>query len=108
MALPSFPEDYTEKVFLVAGAAGFVPSHVAEFYLSKGAKVIGLDNFVTGSQSNIDRMKRYPHFSFMKCDIIQGLPDFSGQKIDYILNLASPASPVDFKKNSAQDYASQF
>ena len=93
-----FPESYREKVFLVAGAAGFIPSHVAKFYLLKGAKVIGLDNFITGTYRNIRPLKKNPRFTFREWNIIEGLPDFSGQKIDYILNLASPASPVDFRK----------
>ncbi|MCY4644201.1 MAG: GDP-mannose 4,6-dehydratase [Bacteriovoracales bacterium] len=95
---PIFPESYDQKVFLVAGAAGFVPGSVSEFYLQKGGRVIGLDNFVTGQRANIERLKKYPKFSFIECDIGLGIPDLREQKIDYILNLASPASPVDFYK----------
>ena len=98
-SLPTSPPHYYEdKVFLVAGAAGFVPSYMAEFYLAKGAQVIGLDNFITGSQNNIDRIKKYPNFTFKKCNIVSELPNFRGQDIHYILNLASPASPIDFRR----------
>ena len=48
------PTTMEGKTVLIAGAAGFVPSTLAEHYLDLGAKVIGLDNFITGSQSNID------------------------------------------------------
>ncbi|MDD0853484.1 GDP-mannose 4,6-dehydratase [Halobacteriovorax sp. GB3] len=91
------PSSMEGKTVLVAGAAGFVPSTVSEFYLNLGAKVIGLDNFVTGSRSNIEILNKYENFEFHECNIYESLPDFSGVKIDYILSLASPASPIDFK-----------
>jgi dTDP-glucose 4,6-dehydratase len=90
------PKSLEGKTILVAGAAGFVPSHLSEFYLELGAKVIGLDNFITGSQSNIDLLSKYENFEFHECDVSQGLPKF-GEKIDFVFSLASPASPIDFK-----------
>lgn len=92
------PETLEGKTILVAGAAGFVPSTLSEFYLRDlGAKVIGLDNFITGSRSNIEILSKYENFEFHECDVAEGLPDFSGVHIDYIFSLASPASPIDFK-----------
>lgn len=88
--------ELTGKTFLIAGSAGFVPSTVAEFYLKSGATVIGLDNFITGSPSNIEILKQYDNFEFHDCNIYESLPDFRDRKIDYILSLASPASPIDF------------
>jgi nucleoside-diphosphate-sugar epimerase len=96
MALP--PSDFSGKTILIAGAAGFIPGHLAEFYLNQGAKVIGIDNFITGTQKNIELLKRYPQFTFFNQNIFLGLPDFSRLSIDYIFNMASPASPVDFGK----------
>ena len=93
IVLPSSLED---KVILVAGAAGFVPSTLCEFYLNRGAKVIGLDNFITGSQSNIDLLSKYKKFEFIQNNIYERLPDFKSTNIDYIFSMASPASPVDF------------
>ncbi|MFG1492240.1 NAD-dependent epimerase/dehydratase family protein [Halobacteriovorax sp. ZH4_bin.1] len=90
------PMDLTDKIFLIAGAAGFVPSTVAQLYLDKGATVYGLDNFITGSNSNIELLSKYEKFHFTKCDIVQGLPEFEEVKFDFILSLASSASPVDF------------
>ena len=84
------------KVFIVAGAAGFVPSTLCEFYLNQGARIIGLDNFITGSQSNIDLLSRYKNFEFHECNIIEKLPSFKDLKIDHIISMASPASPIDF------------
>ncbi len=91
------PNDLSDKVFLIAGAAGFVPGHVSEFYLNKGATVIGFDNFITGSRENIKLLSRFPKFKFFECNIFEGLPDLSTFKINYVLNLASPASPIDFE-----------
>ena len=91
------PDSLENKTFLVAGAAGFVPSTLSEFLLKKGAKVIGLDNFITGSKSNVELLNKYDNFEFHECNIYESLPDFSGVDIDYIFSLASPASPIDFK-----------
>ncbi len=92
------PSSLKGKTVLVAGAAGFVPSTAAEFYLNLGAHVIGLDNFITGSRSNVEILSKFSEFEFHECNIYEKLPDFKNKKIDYILSLASPASPIDFKK----------
>ena len=57
------------KTFLIAGAAGFVPGHISEFYLNLGAKVIGLDNFITGTQETIKILSQYENFVFHECDV---------------------------------------
>lgn len=90
------PSTLEGKTILIAGAAGFVPSTVAEFYLNMGAKVIGLDNFITGSRSNIELLSKYDKFEFQECNIYEGLPSFKGLDIDFVFSLASPASPIDF------------
>lgn len=94
----TLPENLEGKTILVAGAAGFVPSTLAEFYLNKGARVIGLDNFITGSPSNIKILEKHPLFEFHECNIYEGLPDFKDLPLDYIFSLASPASPIDFSQ----------
>ena len=94
------PLPLENTTILVAGAAGFIPSHLSYFYLDLGAKVIGLDNLATGSLSNIQWISqsspRHKNFVFHERDISEGLPDFKDQAIDYIFSLASPASPADF------------
>lgn len=92
------PSSLEGKTVVVAGAAGFVPSYLSEFYLKLGAKVIGLDNFITGSASNIELLSKYDNFEFHEVNIFESLPDLSGQNIDYIFSMASPASPIDFSK----------
>ena len=84
------------KTFLVAGAAGFIPSHVCEYYLKQGARVIGLDNFLTGNKHNIALLNKWNTFTFYNCNICRELPSFEDTPIDFILSLASPASPKDF------------
>lgn len=90
------PKSMEGKTVLVAGAAGFVPSHVSEHYLNLGAKVIGLDNLVTGEERNVEILSKWKNFNFFSCDISAKLPPFDEIPIDFILSLASPASPVDF------------
>lgn len=92
------PESMEGKVILVAGAAGFVPSTLSRFYLDLGAKVIGIDNFITGSHSNVDLLSKYKNFEFYEKNIYEELPNFAGKQIDYIFSLASPASPIDFSE----------
>jgi len=89
------PSSLEGKTILIAGAAGFVPSNVAEFYLKLGATVIGVDNFITGSQSNVDKLSKYPNYQFHEMDVAKKLPKCDN--LDYVLSLASPASPIDFK-----------
>lgn len=91
------PKTLKGKTVLVSGAAGFVPSTLAEFYLNLGADVIGLDNFITGSRSNIKILEKYEKFRFHECNIFNKIPSFKGKKINYIFSLASPASPLDFQ-----------
>lgn len=83
-----------EKV-LVAGGAGFIGSHLCEALLQKGYAVLCLDNLVTGSEENISALKQNPNFEFQNKDIIQDELNFEG--INYLFDLASPASPLDYQ-----------
>lgn len=84
---------------VVAGGAGFVGSHLCEALLSKGLRVICIDNLITGDKKNIEHFLHNPQFSFVEHDITQPVLDQS--QIDYIFHLASPASP---NKNSKKSY----
>ena len=86
---------------LVAGGAGFVPSHVVDRLLERGASVVAVDNFITGAKENIAHLERHPRFAFVEADLVDGLPaDVPAleQPFDAILQLASPASPTDFRR----------
>lgn len=96
MGRVQLPQTLEGKTVLVAGAAGFVPSTLCERYLELGATIIGLDNFITGSRSNVELLSKYPKFQFHECNVYEGLPDLKNAKIDFVYSLASPASPIDF------------
>ena len=56
---------------LVTGGAGFLGSYICEYLLSKGQKVICIDNLVTGNQSNVNHLANNPDFIYVSHDIIQ-------------------------------------
>lgn len=71
MSKPIFHvENIADKRFLVTGGAGFIGSHIAEYLLKNGAKTVRvLDNMVNGFESNLDILKSYAAFEFIKGDI---------------------------------------
>ena len=79
---------------LITGAAGFLGSHLAERFLSEGHEVVGVDNFVTGSRENVERLSAHQGFSLVEHDISR--PLYLDEEIHGILHFASPASPVDY------------
>ncbi|MBI3495586.1 SDR family oxidoreductase [Candidatus Berkelbacteria bacterium] len=87
------------KLAIVSGCAGFIGSHVSEALLNEGYFVMGIDNFITGSPTNIDLLKTDKNFQFMQHDLIKPLPKrITSLKPRIIIHLASPASPPDYQK----------
>jgi len=82
--------------WVVAGAAGFIGSHLTDRLLDAGHEVVGVDCLVTGSLRNLDGARRSDRFSFLEHDVRAPL-SIDGP-VDRVLNLASPASPVDFDR----------
>ena len=83
-----------KKTVLITGAAGFLGSHLCDYFLLKKYKVLGVDNLITGSLKNLSHLKSNSDFEFKKFDITH---DFNlDNPIDYILHFASPASPIDY------------
>tara|TARA_B100001248_G_scaffold262488_1_gene258796 strand:- start:13694 stop:14665 length:972 start_codon:yes stop_codon:yes gene_type:complete len=82
------------KTVLITGAAGFLGSHLCDYFLAKKYKVLGIDNLITGSLKNLSHLKSNSKFEFREIDITH---DFKiNNSIDYILHFASPASPIDY------------
>jgi dTDP-glucose 4,6-dehydratase len=78
---------------LVAGAAGFLGSHLTDRLLSEGHSVVGVDNLSTGNRQNLIHLSEEPRFLFKEWDICQPLDP---GPVDYVFNLASPASPPEY------------
>ncbi len=79
---------------VITGVAGFLGSHVAERFLTEGYEVLGVDNYITGSQENVRLLRELPGFSFRYHDISR--PLFLDGPVEGVLHFASPASPVDY------------
>lgn len=81
---------------MVTGGAGFIGSHLCDYLIGKGYKVICLDNLITGSKKNIEHLLNNPNFEFIKADVSQPIT-YNLLPIRYLFHLASPASPVDYQ-----------
>jgi UDP-glucuronate decarboxylase len=83
---------------LVTGGAGFLGSHLSERLLMLGHEVISVDNFYTGSKSNIQHLLDNSSFESIRHDVT--LPLYL--EVDGIFNLACPASPIHYQRNPVQ------
>jgi dTDP-glucose 4,6-dehydratase len=84
----------SQPTSVVTGAAGFLGSHLADLLIARGHKVIGIDNFVTGSVDNIAHLGGNRNFKFIEQDVTEFL--FLDQPVNYVWHFASPASPIDY------------
>jgi len=83
---------------LITGASGFLGSHLCERLLSEGHEVLGVDNFFTGSKSNVAHLMKDKNFELMRHDVTFPLV----VEVDAIYNLASPASPIHYQRDPVQ------
>ncbi len=83
---------------LVTGGAGFLGSHLSERLVVEGHDVICLDNFYTGSKSNISHLLPYSNFELLRHDVTFPLY----VEVDQIYNLACPASPIHYQRDPVQ------
>jgi UDP-glucuronate decarboxylase len=80
---------------LVTGGAGFLGSHLCDRLVDRGADVLCLDNFFTGSKKNISHLLGKGNFELIRHDLVE--PIFL--EVDQIYNLACPASPIHYQYN---------
>ncbi len=81
------------KRTLITGGAGFLGSHLCDFFLDKGHEVICMDNLLTGDFKNIEHIKT-SKFHFIEHNVTEFI-HLKGT-LDYVLHFASPASPLDY------------
>ena len=89
---------HLQQRILVTGGSGFLGSHLCESLLAEGANVICLDNFFTGSRTNIEHLLDNKHFELIRHDVT--FPIYL--EIDQIYNLACPASPIHYQHDPVQ------
>jgi dTDP-glucose 4,6-dehydratase len=88
MAIPSRPTS------VVTGGAGFLGSHLTDRLLAEGHRVIGIDNFLTGSTANIEHLAGNERYKFIKHDVSNYI--FLPDEVNFVFHFASPASPIDY------------
>jgi dTDP-glucose 4,6-dehydratase len=80
---------------VVTGGAGFLGSHLCDYLITRGHRVICIDNLDTGSLKNISHLRR-EDFVFVQHDVTRFI-DVS-EPVDFVYHLASPASPIDYAR----------
>lgn len=92
-ALPTLDGPTRGRV-VVTGGAGFLGSHLCTTLLARGAEVVCLDSFLTGTPANVAHLQGHRDFRLQRCDVTD---EFRVQgPVDLVLHFASPASPVDY------------
>jgi dTDP-glucose 4,6-dehydratase len=79
---------------VVTGGAGFLGSHLCDYLLEQGHRVVCVDNLDTGSLQNIEHIKNGSDFVFVNQDLTETW--FIDEPVDFVFHLASPASPIDY------------
>src|SRR5690606_23851835 len=84
------------ELMVVTGAAGFLGSHLCDALLARGYEVLALDDFSTGTPSNLAHLDHHPGFRLLRHDITEPLPP-QADGASGIFNLACPASPLHYQ-----------
>jgi UDP-glucuronate decarboxylase len=91
-------QEFGIRRVLVTGGAGFIGSHLCERLLAEGNEVLCVDNFFTGTRTNVAKLLENPRFELMRHDVTFPLY----VEADQIYNLACPASPVHYQFDPVQ------
>lgn len=86
------------KRVLITGGSGFLGSHLCDRMIAAGNEVLCVDNYFTGSRSNIEHLIGHKRFENMRHDVTFPLY----VEVDQIYNLACPASPVHYQFDPVQ------
>ncbi len=94
------------RKILITGCAGFIGSQLAQFYLDQNCTVFGIDNFCTGSKSNIKELENYKSFYFFEHDVSEPWTALRLLKVDdnfdFVFHLASPAAVNQYQNLSLE------
>jgi len=85
-----------KRTVLITGGAGFIGSHLSDYFLARGYRVTVMDNLLTGAIQNIKHLLKNKDFTFIKHDVTKYID--VKRDVDYVLHFASPASPIDYAK----------
>ncbi len=88
----------SERRILVTGGSGFIGSHLVTRLLGEGHQVLVVDNFYSGSRTNLADLLGHPRLEIMRHDITFPLY----VEVDEIYHLACPASPVFYQRDPVQ------
>lgn len=106
-------ETFTPRT-VVIGGAGFLGSHFCDHLIEAGHEVICLDSLLTGQLDNVRHLLAHPRFTFVQHDVtkpidlvglVSGqshklhLPKDGMIRVDYVVHMASPASPRDYARH---------
>ena len=89
---------------LVTGGAGFIGSHLVDKLMNLNQEVICLDNYFTGSKSNIKQWLGHPNFEIIRHDVTEPIQ----LEVDQIWHLACPASPIHYQENPIKTAKTSF
>jgi len=89
------------QTIIIAGAAGFIGSHLCSYFLNNDYNVVAVDNLLTGNLENLSNFISHPNFQLIQTDITEKIFDKFRDIRDIrgILHFASPASPKDYLKH---------